>query len=569
MELGKFQSARSQLIPARFLALIRPSSVWRALPPHHFTHSACYVHHGQKLVKMGEDNPTASITVYDGLATIGGNKIFIEGNQGGVFLDFGMNFKKYDVFFQEFLSERSSRGIHDLVHLGLIPQLDIYRKDLIPSDIDTTKYTTVNAKAVLLSHAHLDHCGNIGLLKRDLPIIASQTSVAILKGLRDTAASSIGSEISYFSTKSPVDPNGLVLEANTSLPYTSRDFCCTTDVSKELREFICEENVRSRKIENARFLDLSSLNLPFEIQAYEVDHSIYGAVGYVLNGDVTVAYTGDFRLHGHGAQKTRQFIKNARSASILIVEGTRVGRGEETDVTEEEVFSNCLEAIGRSDQLAVADFSPRNFERLDTFVEIAKRTGKRTVVTAKDAYMLYAISCTEKNCRMDDQEILIYDELKNKKRSRWENEVVMRKWSDRYVSHRQISSAPEEYILCFSFFDLKHLLDVKRKGGVYVYSSSEAFSEEQALDFRRLNAWLNFFELTPYGFAMVGTDSALRPRFTKGYHASGHASRTEIERVIDEIDPDVIIPVHTEDPSWFEKTFEKTMLLKEGKRQQL
>jgi ribonuclease J len=514
-----------------------------------------------------------SVTVYDGSRTIGGNKIFIEDKDGGVFLDFGMNFRKYDVFFQEFLSERSSRGIHDLIHLDLIPKLNIYRKDLIPLDLDVTKYSTLKAKAVLLSHAHLDHCGNIGLLREDLPIVASRTSVAILKALRDTSPSSIGSEISYFSRKSPVEGcNGLVLESDTRLPYVSRDFCCTTDASEELREFACErslQNVRSRKIEKGRLVDLNSLDLPFDVEAYEVDHSIYGAVGYVLKGDVSVAYTGDFRLHGHGAEKTRHFIKNARSASILIVEGTRIGRGEETDVTEEEVFNNCLEAIEKSDQLAVADFSARNFERLDTFVEIAKRTGKRAVVTAKDAYMLYAISCTEKNCRMDDQEILIYNELKNKKRFRWETEVVMRKWSDRYVSHRQISSAPEEYILCFSFFDLKHLLDVKRKGGVYVYSSSEAFSEEQALDFRRLNAWLDFYELTPYGFAMVGTDSALRPRFTKGYHASGHASRTEIERVIDEIDPDVIIPVHTEDPSWFEKAFDKTMLLKEGKRQEL
>ena len=64
-----------------------------------------------------EEDVTVSITVYDGAGTIGGNKIFVE-DGAGVFLDFGMNFAKYGVFFQEFLTERSTRGIHDLHRLA-------------------------------------------------------------------------------------------------------------------------------------------------------------------------------------------------------------------------------------------------------------------------------------------------------------------------------------------------------------------------------------------------------------------------------------------------------------------
>ncbi|MHA1972494.1 MAG: hypothetical protein ACTSW1_05865 [Candidatus Hodarchaeales archaeon] len=78
-----------------------------------------------------------SITVFDGASSIGGNKIYVEEAGRGVWLDFGMNFKTSGRFFQEFLTERSSRGIHDLIHLEIIPQVDCYRKDLIPVDIDT------------------------------------------------------------------------------------------------------------------------------------------------------------------------------------------------------------------------------------------------------------------------------------------------------------------------------------------------------------------------------------------------------------------------------------------------
>ncbi len=38
----------------------------------------------------------------------------------------------------------------------------------------------------------------------------------------------------------------------------------------------------------------------------------------------------------------------------------------------------------------------------------------------------------------------------------------------------------------------------------------------------------------------------------------------DIGWIIGEIDPDVIIPVHTEARDWFEKNFEKVVLIDEG-----
>ena len=511
-----------------------------------------------------------SITVYDGGDTIGGNKIFVE-DGAGVFLDFGMNFAKYCVFFQEFLSERNSRGIHDLAHLGLIPKLNVYRSDIIPSDVELSQYEKLNVKAILLSHAHLDHCGNIGLLQETLPVVASGASVSILKAIRDTSsASSIGSEIAYFSRKDPVDGyNGLVLESDKSTPYACRDFYCTHKIPDELRAFVSQrpgqDSSRVKRIQPGKLEHFDQLELPFEVTAYEVDHSILGSMAYVLEGDTTIAYTGDFRLHGKKSELTKNFVTNAKDASILIIEGTRASREDQSNVTEEDVFKNCLRAVEESKQLTVADFSPRNFERLYMFASIAEKTGKQLVVTAKDAYLLHAISCVEGNCPIDKGDMLIYAELKNRARNKWETEIITEKWQNYYVSHKQIADNSGGYILCFSLFDMKHLLDIKPDGGTYVYSSSEAWSEEQNVDFVRLGQWLDFFKMKPYGFSIVTKDGAPRPEFTEGYHASGHASASDLEHVISEIDPDVIIPVHTENPTWFGK-FEHTVVPEEGKR---
>jgi hypothetical protein len=64
-----------------------------------------------------------SLTVYDGGMGIGGNKLYREEGGKGVFLDFGKNFGKYGVFYEEFLKNRDTRGIHDLMYLDLLPKL--------------------------------------------------------------------------------------------------------------------------------------------------------------------------------------------------------------------------------------------------------------------------------------------------------------------------------------------------------------------------------------------------------------------------------------------------------------
>ena len=348
---------------------------------------------------------TVKITVYDGATTIGGNKIYVEEKGRGVFLDFGMNFAKYGKYFAEFLNERSVRGIHDLIHLNLIPKLNIYRKDLIPSDLDMSAYPKLNVEAVLLSHAHVDHCGNIALLDESIPIIASPMTMAILKAMRDVSASGIGSEIAYFSCREPVG-DGRVLTSTKSKFYKGRDFICVGRIPDKLAEFMCykpgQESKNAKKLDPGNLCHVGDYDLSFDIDAHEVDHSIYGATAYILWGDSAIAYTGDFRMHGKHADKSREFVKKAKDVSVLIIEGTRTSRKEDVNESEEVVFENCLKAVEESKGLVIADFSPRNFERLETFIEIARRTSRELVVTAKDAYMLHAMECVDGVCRMED-----------------------------------------------------------------------------------------------------------------------------------------------------------------------
>ena len=509
-----------------------------------------------------------SITVYDGATGIGGNKIFVEENGRGVFLDFGKNFGKYGQFYEEFLKSRDTRGIHDLMYLDLLPKLNIYRPDLIPADLSVSQYPSLNIAAVLLSHAHMDHCGNIGMLRKDIPIVATPESIVIMKGMQDTAGTSLETDTAYFSFRQPADDLGLFLGSVADMSYQGKDFCCTEQPSEALASFLSrkpgQDGKRAKKLEPGKCCCFDNAALPFEISAHPVDHSIFGATAYILRGETTIAYTGDFRLHGKNERATRDFVSKARDASVLITEGTRAGPSEEERTTEQSVCETCRESVESSSGLVIADFSPRNFERLETFQEIARKAGRELVAMAKDVYMLHNLQCISGSCTTEG--LSIYSEIVDKSRRKWEQEVVQTNYGERYVNHEAIRDNPGSYILCFSFFDMKHLLDIKPEGGTYIYSGCEAFNEEMEIDFMRLWHWLKRFNIDPCGFSVDEKEALC---FDGRYHASGHASGEDIAWAIEQIDPDWILPIHTENRDWFVENFENVVLAEEGRQHNL
>jgi len=500
-----------------------------------------------------------SIQIFDGSDTIGGNKIYLEEKGEGIFLDFGMNFKKHGNFFQEFLNWRRSRGIYDLLHLNLIPKLNIYRKDIIPSDYDVSSFPNLNIKAVLLSHAHLDHFGNIGLLNPDFPIVASPITLALIKGIIDCSTAALGSDVVYFSPRIAMEDKRVFKADN----YTDigRNLVSTDSFPDSLRNYLTLTVKQRKKYEVGTISYLNDLPLDFEVKAFEVDHSILGATAYLLSGENTIAYTGDFRLHGKRGWKSEEFIKKAKNASVLIIEGTRV-KSEEKIESEELVYQNCLKTAENASGLIIADFSARNFERLEIFKKIALKIGRNLIITSKDAFLLNAIEKAEGAERLKD--LFIYRELKATKPN-WEKFLDEQRDLD-YIDPTEISNNQNKYLLCFSFFDMKNLLDIKPNQGTYIYSSSEAFEEESEFDFVRLNNWLKYLEFDIHGFEIIEEGNRIKPKFIAGYHASGHASKSDLINAIETIDPEVIIPVHTDNPAWFSENFDNVVILKENEK---
>jgi ribonuclease J len=172
------------------------------------------------------------------------------------------------------------------------------------------------------------------------------------------------------------------------------------------------------------------------------------------------------------------------------------------------------------------------------------------VILAKDAYLLDAMRLVDASLPDISSEpcLRLYNDPKAQP-VLWEQRVRDR-YAGRFVTPPEVGRAPGDFVLCFSFWDIKNLIDIRPSGGRYIYSTSEAFSEEQLIDVDRLGNWLEHFGMLGVGLPRRKLGGKPLPE-EAGLHTSGHAGPDELLRLVREVAPRTLIPVHTENPGYF------------------
>ena len=497
------------------------------------------------------------IEIHDGFNSIGGNKISVCSRSGECFLlDFGINFSKWGEFFEEFLNPRTGRIVEDLLKLEIVPRIPVYRKDFPPADL----HWDGRYRFVFMSHAHADHIGMVGLLSGNIPLVMTPETFSIALTDSWVGAPKIWGSI---ASSERVDPRDVL-------------------VRKDLRE--SPRGRGARPLERRVFIvDGENVNLPEgfksvkacdiwdEFRVLRVYHSVIGASAIAVKVDEWwLVYTGDFRMGPKGKEKeywlgslgkerlslaesTERFVESVKDLHpmVLIVEGTRVTRKEkERETTERDVYESALGVVSSHRGLVLVDFPVRHVERLFTFLKIAQETGRYLVLMPKDFAYLSAIE--EIGWRVPHDRLRVYHPGKlryvRKEREAMERAIE----GGMIVEPEDVTSSPDSFIMACGYFDMKEILDFPRellRDTIYIHSTSEAYTEEQEIDVKRFRNWLEFFSIEPYGVNFSRDEI----RFTGEFHASGHVSSSDLEKLIDELEPEVIVPVHTLDKGWFEK----------------
>lgn len=496
----------------------------------------------------------ARITCWDGVGCIGGNKILLEDGNSRLWLDFGLDFGRMGRFYEELVKPKNSMGLYEPIQMGLLPPIkDIYRDDLLCCLADpwdgVPGREIGEVGGVLLSHAHVDHIGALSYLRRDIPIYSSAMTLAIAKATQDTTLSGVANQYCYTVTYAPTETGELESPNYRKNPSKARQYVLVDECADGS---FCEfwENTPASLTEKGRAHEPVALRnesscAGLKIKRFSVDHSIYGASSWAIETEAGwVVYTGDVRCHGLHADLTWKFAEEAAKLKpiALIIEGTRISA--ETTNTEDDVRNLALEEVRRTDGLVVADFGPRNVERLISFLEIAKATGRKLLILPKDAYLLEKMAMAGKNVPSpDDPSIAIYCKYEVGTVN-W-RKLLKESYVSKLVSTEELAKDQKEMICCFSFYDVNELAYIKPKvGSTWIYSSCESFNEEMAIDAHRLGEWVD-----AYGMSFPGDP---RQEESKNpFHVSGHACRNDLLKLIEIIDPKLVIPVHTEHPELY------------------
>ncbi|TRZ53672.1 MAG: MBL fold metallo-hydrolase [Dehalococcoidia bacterium] len=500
---------------------------------------------------------TINLTFYGGVGEIGGNKILLEADDTRIFLDFGTSFSREDEYFEFPLLRPSC--IEDLFKTGILPRLcGLYKNaglsvnyapDGTPSLCGEEE--TCGIDGVLLSHAHVDHYGYLGMLRPDIPIYLSPISRKTIELKNDIRED--------WQTRMNLD--ALV------------------------------------PVEKAKDFEIGNL----KITRYDVDHSVLGASAFIIKVEnKTIAYTGDMRFHGNAIADSEEFLSACKSTGIdiLLCEGTRLGPPSEDEkeveshalASELEVEQKCQDIFSNETGLIIYDASPADMNRMRLVSKVAKECGRTLVFDSKKAYLLLYMNRPEVLCPglpAIGEFRVVLSRLKLYASRYGKYGLPQDLYAESYTDYRQahegillvaqrgkqeenpdficlpddifiwgplreeILGEPGRYLLYTSSgaHTLLHFLppDGRTVPGTYVYGKAEPFKEEMELSFRRLLKWIELCRLK-----------------LEYAHTSGHMYEEDIKRLVSEINPKTVVPIHTEHPELFTQWAKNVLIPKPG-----
>lgn len=292
---------------------------------------------------------------------------------------------------------------------------------------------------------------------------------------------------------------------------------------------------------------------PFTATPFLVDHSAFDAYALLVEaGGVRLLYTGDIRAHGRKAKLFERLVSRPPTdVDVMLMEGTTLGRSG-TDIgfpSEEDLEADFVSVFRKASGPALVYASAQNVDRIVTIYRAAKRAGRKLVI---DLYAAVVLEATGRGSipqlGWDDVELYIpqrqrrhiarnglFDDL----------ERLAGKATRRIYPETLAEAAPRSVFL----FRPLHAPDFEDSGAldgaVLVYSQWEGYLRDGSL--RHFQGWIEASRIP-----MVSI------------HTSGHASVSDLKRLVTAVEPRHLIPIHTFERDTYVERFGRATVLDDG-----
>ena len=269
------------------------------------------------------------------------------------------------------------------------------------------------------------------------------------------------------------------------------------------------------------------------LEIWPSDHDAYGATGLIITTpDKKISYTGDIRLHGYHPDWVHEYLTASKGCDLFISEATGVSWPEEKNDKDSEEFTGPknekeltedivnLQKENPNRQITFNTY-PTNVERL---LRIIADSPRKVVLYAERAHLL------KESFKKDYP---YYYLPGDKKFTDLKPELE--------VSYSDLLDDDHKYL-----WQAVSDFDRLQKGGLYIHSNAEPLGDFDP-------AYKPFVEQ----FAKDGIEY-------KALRCSGHADEKELKEIISEVQPAILIPVHTLHPELEENPYGKRILPKRG-----
>lgn len=334
-----------------------------------------------------------------------------------------------------------------------------------------------------------------------------------------------------FITHAHPDHYGLLelLDDNTPI-YATADTC---EILKNITPLTTKFQT-----ENLNFIPLDeTVEIgKFKITPHEIDHSIVGACALKISCyGKTILYTGDIRFHGRCAYKNSVLTKCIEQVDYLIMEGTTINRSNQEKVLEDDLIPLFVKEFEK-DKLSLVIFSPQNLDRFITVYKACLQTKKTLVIDPYTCYILELYKRYHKN-------IPQYN---------WDNIRV-------YFASNSITSNLAESKKLYKYKTKKISIDeIKANKSKYVIKGNHIINEKLFAEFKKEDLNIIFSMWKGYLNKPCSLDD-YKDVITH-IHTSGHATIKDLQKLVKDIEPKTIIPIHTECKEQYKELFEAPVL---------
>jgi ribonuclease J len=280
----------------------------------------------------------------------------------------------------------------------------------------------------------------------------------------------------------------------------------------------------------------------FTITPYWNDHSAFDAYSFLVEANgKKIFYSGDFRSHGRKTKVFQRFLKTApQNVDYLLLEGTQIGRQNKITKSEFELENELTNVFKNSNGINLIYTSSQNLDRIVSIYKACIKSNKTMIVDVYTAYVLKTLSKFAKipfPSKSFKNLKVLYTKFVSNKLSRTGQEKILYQFKDHKITKEKISINQQNYVMLVRpsmKIDLEYIKNL-RDGNV-VYSMWEGYLKKSYT-----KKFIDYLQTKNFTFHNI--------------HSSGHADVNAMKKLVNAMNPQKIIPIHTFEKQEYKNIF--------------